>query len=114
MQTQTTYEDMALKELREIPKESLPEVIKVIKCLKQSIIIAQPRKQTAHHESGFCGAWKDDRNAEEIIKDIHTHRTGFANRNIIAACSLVTDATLATNNTNHFGRIQGLKLENWR
>jgi len=31
----------------------------------------------------------------------------------IAACALVNDATLVTNNEKHFRRIKGLKLENW-
>ena len=31
----------------------------------------------------------------------------------IAACAIVNDATLVTNNERHFKRIKGLKLENW-
>lgn len=31
----------------------------------------------------------------------------------IAACALVVDATLVTNNEKHFKRIKGLKIENW-
>jgi len=32
---------------------------------------------------------------------------------LIAAIAIVNDCILVTNNTNHFGRIDGLKLENW-
>src|SRR3990172_11197155 len=32
---------------------------------------------------------------------------------LIACLALVTGATLVTNNTRHFSRISGLKLENW-
>ena len=32
---------------------------------------------------------------------------------IIAACALTQNLTLVTNNTKHFGRIPGLKMENW-
>ena len=31
----------------------------------------------------------------------------------IAACALVNEVTLVTNNEKHFSRIKGLKLENW-
>lgn len=31
----------------------------------------------------------------------------------IAACALTTDATLVTNNTRHFERIEELQLQNW-
>ncbi len=31
----------------------------------------------------------------------------------IAACALVTSATLVTNNTRHFNRVEELRLENW-
>jgi len=31
----------------------------------------------------------------------------------IAACALAHNLTLVTNNTDHFGRIAGLKLVNW-
>ncbi len=31
----------------------------------------------------------------------------------IAACALVNQLTLITNNERHFSRIKGLKLENW-
>ncbi len=32
---------------------------------------------------------------------------------IIASCALTSNLTLVTNNTRHFERIAGLKLENW-
>ena len=32
---------------------------------------------------------------------------------IIAACAMTGNLTLVTNNTKHFGRIDGLKLANW-
>lgn len=27
--------------------------------------------------TGLCGIWEDDRNAEEIVRDIYLNRTGF-------------------------------------
>jgi hypothetical protein len=82
MQTKTPYEDMALKELREIPRESLPEVIKILRALKQSILAARHEINTRGPESGFCGVWQDSRSAEEIVQDMHSHRTGFGGRGI--------------------------------
>ena len=32
---------------------------------------------------------------------------------IIASCAMTNNLTLVTNNTKHFGRIDGLKLTNW-
>lgn len=32
---------------------------------------------TSKEGTGLCGIWEDDRNAEDIIKDIHSNRTGF-------------------------------------
>ena len=32
--------------------------------------------------SGLCGIWEDERDAEEIIDDIYSHRTGFGNRKV--------------------------------
>lgn len=82
MQTKSSYEEMALKELREIPRESLPEAIKILRSLKQSILAAQHEKRAKGPESGFCGAWQDNRSAEQIVEDLHAHRTGFGGRGI--------------------------------
>jgi tRNA(fMet)-specific endonuclease VapC len=32
---------------------------------------------------------------------------------ILASCALAHNLTLVTNNTKHFGRIEGLKVTNW-
>lgn len=37
-----------------------------------STLISKPEKKT-----GLCGVWQDGRDAEEIIKDIYSHRKGF-------------------------------------
>lgn len=33
---------------------------------------------------------------------------------LVAAIAIVNDLLLVTNNTNHFSRIKGLKLDNWK
>ncbi|MFH1561970.1 MAG: hypothetical protein ABIF11_00930 [Nitrospirota bacterium] len=35
-------------------------------------LVSEPEEKT-----GLCGVWQDDRDAEEIIKDIYSHRRGF-------------------------------------
>ena len=96
METRTEYEKMLLKEVREMPCEVLPQVVKIIHSLKEGVLSVKVRhKKGEARESGLCGIWEDERSAAEIIKDIRTN------------------ATLATNNEKHFERIKGLKVQNW-
>jgi len=46
----------------------------------------------------------NDENAGQTIDDADL---------FIAACALVHGMTLVTNNSKHFQRIKGLKLDNW-
>ncbi len=83
MQTKTKYEELVLKELRGIPGESLPQVLKIIRSLKEGFSAAKDASQRGmRQESGLCGIWQDDRSANEIIKMIHAHRTGFGGRGV--------------------------------
>ena len=81
METKSTYEELVLKELRGIPGDVLPQVIKIIKSLRQTILAAQ-KQQKNGEGSGLCGAWHDDRSADEIIKDIRLHRSGYGGRQV--------------------------------
>ncbi len=81
MQTQSSYEEMVLKELRDIPGEVLPQVIQLLKSLKHTILAAQKKEKNSEN-SGLCGAWHDDRSADEIINDIRLHRSGYGNRQV--------------------------------
>jgi tRNA(fMet)-specific endonuclease VapC len=45
------------------------------------------------------------RNSGELIDDIDL---------LIAGIAIENEMTLVTNNENHFGRISGLKIENWK
>ena len=84
MQTESSYEEMVLKELRDIPGEVLPQVIKLLKSLKHAILAAQTaqKQQKNGENSGLCGAWHDDRSADEIIDDIRLHRSGYGGRQV--------------------------------
>lgn len=82
MQTKSTYEEIILRELRSIPGESLPQVIKILKSLKQTILTTQQQRQLKVSASGLCGAWRDDRSAEEIVDDLRSHRSGYGARRV--------------------------------
>ena len=83
MQAKTKYyEEMVLKELRGIPDESLPQIIKVLHSIKEGIFAARVTKKERIRKSWLCGIWKGDWSPEEIIKDIHAHRTGFGGRKV--------------------------------
>lgn len=79
MQTKTKYEEMVIKELRKIPEDSMPQVVKILRTLKS---VSVSTKKEMIKESGLCGIWRDKRNAEEIIEEIHSHRSGFGSRRI--------------------------------
>ena len=83
MQTKDNYGDILLKELQGIPWESIPEVIKIIRSVKLSILAARQVNGKPNETSGLCGAWQDNRKSEEIVEDIYSHRTGFGGRRIV-------------------------------
>ena len=81
MKTRTEYEKMILKEVREMPGEVLPQVVKIIHSLKEGVLSVKVRHMKRETKgSGLCGIWKDARSATEIIKDIRLQRTGFGSR----------------------------------
>lgn len=46
--------------------------VKVIISVERKISESETEKKT-----GFCGIWQDDRDAQEIIRDIYSNRRGF-------------------------------------
>jgi hypothetical protein len=70
MRTENKYEEMLIKEIRGIPT------------LRVKKGISNNSKILSATGSGLCGIWKDSRDADEIINDIKSARTGFGNRNI--------------------------------
>ncbi|MCZ7401510.1 MAG: hypothetical protein O8C61_04740 [Candidatus Methanoperedens sp.] len=82
MQTKSKYETLILNEIKEIPDEALPMVIKILQTLKETLVTVKSKKKIQKKSSGLCGIWKDNRNADEIIDDIHSFRTGFGGREI--------------------------------
>jgi hypothetical protein len=50
----------------------------VITNLIEKYLSSVPEQIKTNKETGLCGSWEDDRSADEIIKDIKTHREWFA------------------------------------
>ncbi len=82
MQAKTNYEKIILKEIRELPGDVMPQVLKIVRSVKESLSIGKISSKKREQASGLCGIWQDDRSAEEIIEDIRKHRTGFGGREI--------------------------------
>jgi len=84
MRTQTKYEEIILNEIRTLPAPVLPQAVKMLRSLREGVKRVAKRKPAVDAEkTGFCGAWKDDRPADEIIADITAHRSGFGGRNVV-------------------------------
>ncbi|MFA4955423.1 MAG: hypothetical protein WC556_00435 [Candidatus Methanoperedens sp.] len=50
--------------------------------LKETLLTVKSKKTIPKKSSGLCGIWEDNRNADEIIDDLHSFRTGFGGREI--------------------------------
>jgi uncharacterized protein YdbL (DUF1318 family) len=75
MKTQTKYEEIILHEIRSMPK--------MLRSLKEGVLsVARQKAVVGTSNTGFCGAWQDDRSAEEIIADVEAHRSGFGGRRV--------------------------------
>lgn len=68
METNNEYEKMFLKEIRGIPDNAHPQVLKILRSFKESILAIDTSKKAKVAESGLCGIWKDDRNAESGVR----------------------------------------------
>lgn len=83
MRTQTKYEEIILQEIRTLPMPVLPQALKMLRSLKEGVSsVIRHRASVDPARTGFCGAWQDDRTADEIIADIASHRSGFGDRRI--------------------------------
>lgn len=82
MRIENKYEEMLLKEIRGIPKISQYRVLQMLRTFKVKKDNSNNLKILQSAGSGLCGIWKDKRDADEIIDDIRSARTGFGNRNI--------------------------------
>lgn len=81
MNSTSTYDEI-IKAINEIPKELLPKLASVINSFKKSFSQNNKIIKSNSGESGLCGIWADERNADEIINDIYTSRTGYGKREV--------------------------------
>jgi hypothetical protein len=83
MKTQTKYEEIFLSEIRGLPMPVLPQALKMLRSLKESILsVSRHPSSVESANSGFCGVWQDERSADKIIEDIAAHRSGFGGRKV--------------------------------
>ena len=83
MKTQTKYEEIFLSEIRTLPMLALPQALKMLRSFKDGVMsVAVHNADVAKESTGLCGAWQDDRTADEIIADISVHRSGFVRRKV--------------------------------
>ncbi len=82
MQTKNKYEEMIFREIQEMPKSMLPRILKILQILRESMPAPESFRKNKSGSTGLCGIWQDDRSADEIIRDIYTHRTGLGDREI--------------------------------
>jgi hypothetical protein len=86
MKTQTKYEEIILEEIRTLPPPVLPQAVKMLRSLRESVksVAGRAGRKSADNakRTGFCGIWKDNRTADEIIADITAHRSGYGRRRV--------------------------------
>lgn len=82
MQAKSKYETLILNEIKGLPEETLPMVIKILHSLKGSLVTIKIKKSIRKKSSGLCGILEDNRSADEIINDIRSYRTGYGGRDI--------------------------------
>lgn len=81
MRTLTKYEEIILNEIRTLPTPVLPQAVKMLRSLREGVkSVARSKSVPATERTGFCGAWKDDRTADEIIAEVTAHRSGYGRR----------------------------------
>ena len=76
---------------------------------------ALTKKVQAFCELVPCVDWGTDAAAAyaNLRTDLEAEGTPIGAMDMIAASALAEGAILVTNNTEHFSRVHGLKLENW-
>ncbi|MFH1051820.1 MAG: hypothetical protein V1779_12940 [bacterium] len=81
MNTRTYYENLILRNIKKMPDNYLPALYNIFNTFSDMFKINDNNREKIK-STGFCGAWEDNRTAEEIIADIENSRTGYGNREI--------------------------------
>ena len=73
--SRTSYEQLVLNEIRNYPEASLPKLLKMLNFLRIEIFDSNDRdKENQQLFWKSFGSWKDERSAEDIIKEIYASR----------------------------------------
>ncbi|EFI33097.1 hypothetical protein Dthio_PD0412 [Desulfonatronospira thiodismutans ASO3-1] len=69
------YEKLVLQEIKDLPESEIQKIIKMIQFLKKEVLQHDKPEDEDYLEFwDSFGSWKDERTAEEIIKDIYETR----------------------------------------
>ena len=82
MNTRAYYENLILRNIREIPDNYLPVLHNLFNSLGDIFKAKDNKNPEKIISTGFCGVWEDSRTADEIIADIENSRTGYGSREI--------------------------------
>ena len=82
MEAKSKSEEIIIEEIRQIPDEVMPDIINILRSFKNGMQTISTSKRKITKNSGLCGIWKDERSADEIIKDIYKNRIGFSSKSI--------------------------------
>ncbi len=80
MNTRSYYESLIMKDIKDIPDESLPYLRSILNDFKNLLNNALYKGSCETQSTGFCGSWQDSRKVDEIIKDIEQGRNYFSGR----------------------------------
>ena len=74
-ESRTDYEQLVLNEIRNYPVDSLPKVLKMLNYFRNEIFNGNdPDEKSLRLFWKSFGSWKDERSAEDIIKEIYASR----------------------------------------
>lgn len=80
--SRTEYEKHLLNDIKDLPDSEMPKILKLVHFFKDEILgIAKGKEDDLQLFWESFGSWKDERSAEEIIKEIYSSRKS-TNRDI--------------------------------
>lgn len=75
METKTIYEEQILKDMQGLTPERQRRLARIIHFVKNEIIDEHPdEKKLTEEFLSVCGAWEDERSAEEQIDHVYSAR----------------------------------------
>lgn len=75
MKIKSACEKEILRDFHDLPQQVQEKFVKILRLLKQDIIMPQSDEKKATAEFlKVCGAWEDERSTSKQIRDIHFYR----------------------------------------